>query len=1699
MSAPEMSQKVARDLVETIADDHGYVPESIWKALNPEHRETLQRKMRKLENIAGTAISTLAKNLYTSDARFVFELLQNAEDNSFTKARNSNLARYVSFEVYPHQIIIECNEDGFQPENLKAICAVGKSSKSGAQKGYVGEKGIGFKSVFMAAWKVHIESGYFSFFFKHKKGDQGLGMITPVWEDPDNDEPYLGTRMVLELGDGYSPILPSQYQIILDQFNSLKESILLFMRNIEEIRISIFDNGGELEKSNTFSRKHINGNLIRLTQVSKTASRVESSSRDYYIFKHTVGGLEKNEIRTYSEYDEENKTYASAEIVLGFPLTEESVPVVEYQEIFTFLPMKQAGFTFLINSDFVTQANRQDIVMTSGRNIGIRRGIADAFIQAALEFCDHPKLQYTWMRYLPEKKQHFDPFWSQLVALLQERLNKTPILRPRSEDNFRLISSLRYSVESQLDSRGEPLFRDNNPEMHISKRYSKDDIMILRSYGLKEYTASEILDAIALDLNTSDPRMRSKDRDDDWHSRSANYLKSILLSSNTILHLQLRCLQLMPLQGGQWIAAFGQEIFLPEADGLKVPPGLDLNIIDSKATQNAHRRQLFSLLGAKEAEISFLRHRILKRKFINTHIVQCVAQLRYMFLTDKHKHHSENTSNIWLYDTKFNFLSPFSTDVYMPDDKPFAPSKLLENVEDTDGLSVHFLHPLYLNHFFQGSDEAKQLSSWKNWLCSYVGVRRHLRIISKEDRGKLSKECLYVESHLPDKFLGYLGYNWGQESKEIESSATLIRQLRAIEVPFHDGELVPLEDTHLPLPNLKHQWERFSRGLEHFPFLQLDYEVTHETYTKNWGFLVSSLGVKAEEDLYFYLDVLRYIMEGQRGDDIDEFSRIFELYGVIYGKYLESPNDEKKNLIIDRFYVYDMVYIPKTQHGNFRSVDQKHCVWEGPESLTMKEPLEVRYKALAINNLSIIRLLFTDVLGVDNCDEKTICDQLNNLRESGSTDFDRIKSLYKSLWGLLSKNKSNEVRELVKSKFVEEALIYTKFDNCWNKVSQCLWSSATTVRSKKVLESDYKDMKSFFVEFLRVETLTLGLIYTELSKLGESKPTVELVKEQFFAFKDHFHMISNYKNIKPDEMKKFKIFPIRQPGQPGAQQNIQFCDGNAEFAIADRRLLEDNFRNQIKTLGFTFDELHSLGPVIRWLGLEKRYLSRLVTETSKVEDDDRVLNHSLSQNIESRARALCRIAKHFNSPRWRTAEEIHNLYYLLKQAKVFETDKISCVQVVQQGDRSYYHEISRSKFHLEESGAGLDIFVPQEKKSRALCLARDLPSRLFEWMTTSGSTKNPSSANDRNHSLVKDILKEDSDIYNQILLEEGIVDIDIEDEEIYDEEDSVSTSSTRREAFELSDSTEIGSNMATPLTDMSSPRMDFDHGEILATVVHQDTIVASSRVTSSQNITGLFVQQTSPHASGERIEVSTSLQREVASINLGYAGLLSHVVSSARRASIPMKGSFGMDALRESLPSLPTSNSNNFGIDSYGFNSAGSLSQLERDKMIGAAGELYIFELLKACSPSLPDFGMDNWKSKIRWYAKKHPEYATMQPWHGRETSDLVYHDKMGTFTKLLIDNCYFDASTWEHRRPTYHFEVKTTVSSCETRFFVSKNQYKMLHDNRGKEDSVYIIMRVFNVGNGNIGLRLYVDPAELEAKEELLFTAETWSVVPGA
>jgi hypothetical protein len=105
----------------------------------------------------------------------VLELLQNADDNTY-----ESVTPTLGFSYKPGSLRIGCNEVGFTSKNVEAICAISQSTKSGKTNDgeYIGEKGIGFKSVFKAAEVVSISSGDFTFKFDTTTF---LGMVAPTW------------------------------------------------------------------------------------------------------------------------------------------------------------------------------------------------------------------------------------------------------------------------------------------------------------------------------------------------------------------------------------------------------------------------------------------------------------------------------------------------------------------------------------------------------------------------------------------------------------------------------------------------------------------------------------------------------------------------------------------------------------------------------------------------------------------------------------------------------------------------------------------------------------------------------------------------------------------------------------------------------------------------------------------------------------------------------------------------------------------------------------------------------------------------------------------------------------------------------------------------------------------------------------------------------------------------------------------------------------------------------------------------------------------------------------------------------------------------------------------------------------------------------------------------------------------------------
>ena len=145
----------------------------------------------------GRGLQRLSKELYSKDTHFVLELIQNADDNSYHESLFSDGCDGVpslKFVIGPTSVTVLNNEVGFSEKNVRAICDVGRSTKGAHHSGYIGQKGIGFKSVFRVTDTPEIHSG--GYHIRFDAHCDAIGYILPHWIQE-------GQRESAAIGEGY--------------------------------------------------------------------------------------------------------------------------------------------------------------------------------------------------------------------------------------------------------------------------------------------------------------------------------------------------------------------------------------------------------------------------------------------------------------------------------------------------------------------------------------------------------------------------------------------------------------------------------------------------------------------------------------------------------------------------------------------------------------------------------------------------------------------------------------------------------------------------------------------------------------------------------------------------------------------------------------------------------------------------------------------------------------------------------------------------------------------------------------------------------------------------------------------------------------------------------------------------------------------------------------------------------------------------------------------------------------------------------------------------------------------------------------------------------------------------------------------------------------------------------------------------------
>jgi len=257
------------------------------------------------------------------------EVIQNADDNKYAEDETPT----VSITVFPKRVKIECNEEGFSRENIESLCRTGRSSKTPG-KGYTGEKGIGFKSVFKLAKRAHIRSPPYYFQLDQTRE---LGMITPQWDKAffDDYEKEHQTTIVLDRICDKSTNFSTALENDVDAIDPV---LILFLRRVERLCLMLFRSSSDDEPAISKRFKRINwtpdSGIVSLR--NEDAHMVHR----YYKHRFTVD---------FDGAETRRPGVKNTDIVLAFPVKKESgtyMPLMRKQNFaFAYLPLGDFGFS----------------------------------------------------------------------------------------------------------------------------------------------------------------------------------------------------------------------------------------------------------------------------------------------------------------------------------------------------------------------------------------------------------------------------------------------------------------------------------------------------------------------------------------------------------------------------------------------------------------------------------------------------------------------------------------------------------------------------------------------------------------------------------------------------------------------------------------------------------------------------------------------------------------------------------------------------------------------------------------------------------------------------------------------------------------------------------------------------------------------------------------------------------------------------------------------------------------------------------------------------------------------------------------------------------------------------------------------------------------------------------------------------------
>jgi hypothetical protein len=459
--------------------------------------ETVDKIFKKKTNYAeadqvvdqAASLRYLSTDLYSDSKRFVYELLQNADDSGVT-GQKVKVAAY----LFGNKMVIAHTGKPFNDADVRGVSGVDNGQKKN-DPDKTGFKGIGFKAVFGQSDHVTIftDGEYFRFDSSYEHSwNKDWAESQQVWEEEENRKFEIPWQ-IIPINTQESEIDPDIHKFITE--GDWQVATIVLLKNVAETKAAIeelasnvnmylFLKNVESIEFNTGEKKTVS---ILLTAEGYTILKLNDQDKAKWLKKTIILEIPQETqklLKSESDMPEKLKSAEKVEIVIAAKIGKEGLEALKSsdQRLYAYLPTEETGYALpvLVNAAFYTAANREELHKDSLWNKWLFSCIPTEILRWIAELVQ-TDIQFSAYNLLPKELAQVDSLTKSFNDSYKTGVKQIPFILNTDNQLLKVEQSLiDITFLSQKDFIGAELIRaykisDGSTEISANPFIAKND------------------------------------------------------------------------------------------------------------------------------------------------------------------------------------------------------------------------------------------------------------------------------------------------------------------------------------------------------------------------------------------------------------------------------------------------------------------------------------------------------------------------------------------------------------------------------------------------------------------------------------------------------------------------------------------------------------------------------------------------------------------------------------------------------------------------------------------------------------------------------------------------------------------------------------------------------------------------------------------------------------------------------------------------------------------------------------------------------------------------------------------------------------------------------------------------------------------------------------------------------------------------